>query len=98
MPNRNRAQEFAKNVIDFNGRFQQNKAHPERLETIRQWHQDQAANEDGFVAALHISITASGIIQSQALCIEPEHKDILRGELMRTIERLDSIPPPTPLR
>jgi hypothetical protein len=94
MQNRTRAREFGKNVIDFNGIFQQNKAHPERLETIRQWHQDQAANEDGFVAALHISITASGIIKSQALCIEPEHAAILRGELLSTIKRLDSIQNP----
>lgn len=45
----------------------------ERLNAIQRWHRGQAESEAHTVASLNISITVTGTMRIEGICIEPEH-------------------------
>lgn len=62
-----------------------------RLDVIQQWHQDKAAcQQDKAVAAIHISITAAGVLQTEGVCIEPEHAQAILEAIPNLISRLET--------
>lgn len=64
--------------------------HPERLEAMRQWHQEKAFHDDQDLAAVHISITADGSIKTEGICMEPVHAQAMLAAIPKLIERLQS--------
>ncbi len=63
---------------------------PQRVQSIRSWHVDQATAEAKPVAMLNFTITADHQIITKGLGIEPAHAVILLGELREVIQRIES--------
>lgn len=62
-----------------------------RLAEMRQWYTDQAQEPSGHVAAVSVSITGNGMVNTSGCGIEPEHAAVILEELKGMMIRLEVI-------
>jgi len=65
--------------------------HQSRSVELRQWFMQQAREPAGHVAAVSISITADGMVNTGGCGVEPHHALTLLDELEEVRERLEVI-------
>jgi len=62
-----------------------------RLAELRQWFTDQAQEPSGHVAAISVSVTGDGMVNTSGCGVEPEHAAEILEELKGVIQRLEVI-------
>lgn len=62
-----------------------------RLVELRQWFTDQAQEPAGHVAAVSVSVTGDGMVNTSGCGIEPEHAAVILEELRTVAARLEAI-------
>lgn len=75
------------NVIPISAhRPPQGAPHIDRIHAIRKWHNDQIDAQ--CIASLNISITTTGALRIEGVCIEPEHAAVMLGAMPSIKRRL----------
>ncbi len=62
-----------------------------RLAELRQWFTEQAQDRSGHVAAVSVTITGNGMVNTSGCGIEPEHASVILEELKGVVARLEAI-------
>ena len=63
----------------------------QRIAELRQWFIDQAQEPSGHVAAVSVTITGNGMVNTSGCGIEPEHAAVILDELKGVAARLEAI-------